>query len=67
MTIPDPLIFQKPLHIWLGMLTFLCILAQIMIGLQILKVSFWVHTKILWKIILTLGLVHAIYGVSIYF
>lgn len=63
----DPLIFDKPLHIWLGMLTFLLILLQIGIGTRIIKLPFWVHTRIVWIAILVVGLVHAIYGIIIYF
>lgn len=61
----DPLIFDKPLHIWLGMLTFLLILLQIGIGTRIIKLPFWVHTRIVWIAILVVGLVHAIYGIII--
>lgn len=67
MILPDPLIFSKPLHIWLGMLTFLFVLLQIGIGTRIIKLPFWVHTKIIWKVILILAIIHGFYGFEIYF
>lgn len=67
MILPDPLIFNKPVHIWLGMLTFLFVITQILIGTKILKVPFWIHTKVIWKIILVLALIHSFYGFEIYF
>lgn len=67
MILSDPLIFSKPLHVWLGMVVFLFVITQILIGTRILKVPFWIHTKIIWKIILILGLIHGFYGFEIYF
>ena len=67
MILPDPLLFTKPLHVWLGMLLFLLILFQIGLGTRIIKLPFWIHTKINWIVILTLGIIHGFYGFEIYF
>lgn len=67
MILPNPVIFSKPLNIWLGILAFLLLITQILIGTQILKVPFKIHTKIIWKILLAVVLVHAFYGFEIYF
>lgn len=67
MILPDPLIFSKPLHVYLGMLLFLIVLFQIGIGKRIIKLPFWVHTKIIWKVILIIALIHGFYGFEIYF
>jgi len=67
MILPDPIIFTKPLHIWLGMLTYSVVIFQILIGTRILKIPFWIHTKVNWKIILLLASIHGFYGFQIYF
>lgn len=67
MILPDPIIFTKPLHLWLGMVTFVLVLFQIGIGTRIIKLPFWVHTKIVWKVILLIALIHGFYGFEIYF
>lgn len=66
MVLPDPIIFSKPLHIWLGMVTYLLVLFQILIGTRILKIPFWIHTKVNWKIILVLASIYGFYGFQIY-
>lgn len=67
MFLPDPLIFSKPLHIWLGILTYLLIVLQIGIGTRLIKLPFWVHTRIVWIALLAIATIHMIYGISIYF
>lgn len=67
MILPDPIINNVPLHVWLGMVTFFFVLVQMAIGLKILKVPFWIHTKVVWVIILILAIVHGFYGYEIYF
>jgi len=71
MILQDPLIFTKPLHVWLGMLTFLLVVTQISLGIILIKtgkrqVRFF-HTKIVWVIILIIALIHGFYGFEIYF
>ncbi len=67
MILADPIIFTKPLHVWLGMVIFLLVLLQIGIGTRIIKLPFWVHTRIVWILILTLAIIHGFYGFEIYF
>jgi hypothetical protein len=67
MILTDPIIFTKPLHIWLGLLAFLLLLLQISVGLRIIKLPFWVHQKLIWWILLLVVLVHGFYGFEIYF
>ena len=67
MILPDPIIRNVPLHVWLGMVTFLVMLFQILVGTKIIKVPFWIHTKVVWKILLALALIHGFYGFEIYF
>ena len=67
MILADPLVFTKPLHVWLGILTFIFVLIQILIGRRIIRVPFWIHTRIIWKIILGLAIIHGFYGFEIYF
>lgn len=67
MILPDPLIFDKPLHVWLGFLTLFFLILQILVGSQILKLPFWTHKKLIWVILLILALVHGFYGFEIYF
>jgi len=65
--LPDPIVFSKPLHVWLGILTLLFILLQISVGKRIIKIPFWWHRKVIWKIILVLAIIHGFYGFEIYF
>ena len=67
MILPNPTIFTKPLHVWLGIITFILVIIQILIGKRILKVPFSIHTGILWKILVALALIHAFYGFELYF
>jgi hypothetical protein len=67
MILPDPDLFSTPLHVWLGFATLTLVLIQILIGKRIIKVPFRVHTKIVWKILIAVALVHAFYGFEIYF
>lgn len=65
--IPDPLIFGKPLFIWLGFLALLLLFLQILVGKQIIKLPFVLHRKVIWLILLIIVLIHAWYGFQIYF
>ena len=67
MIIPDPIIFDKPLHLWLGMLTFLLLILQILVGARIIKLPFWTHRKVIWIILLVVATIHGFYGFEIYF
>ena len=67
MILPNPIIFSKPLNIWLGLLSLVLLIIQILVGSRIIKVPFIVHTKFLWKILLMVVLIHAFYGIEIYF
>ena len=67
MRLSDPLISGVPFHVWLGMVVFFFAIVQILIGTRILKVPFWIHTRVVWVIILLLGLIHGFYGYQIYF
>ncbi len=71
MMFPDPIIFSKPLFIWLGMLAFLLLLTQISLGIALVrtgnqKVRF-IHTKIVWVVLVIVVIFHAIYGIQLYF
>jgi hypothetical protein len=65
--IPNPLIFGKPFHIWLGFLALALLLLQISVGKRWIKLPFWLHMKVIWIILLIVVLIHAFYGFQIYF
>jgi len=65
--LPNPILFGKPLNIWLGLLALILLILQILIGRRIIKVPFSYHTNIVWKILLAVVLLHAYYGFEIYF
>lgn len=65
--LPNPILFGHPLNIWLGILTFLLIILQIGIGTRILKLPFWIHTRVVWIILLFVAIIHAYYGIQITF
>jgi len=73
MILPDPVIYTRPLHVWLGFLTFLLLLTQITLGIIMVgwagmssKVHFF-HTRVIWIILLIIVLIHGFYGFEIYF
>jgi hypothetical protein len=61
-----PLIAGKPLHLWLGMILFLLLIFQIMTGKRWIKLPFACHRGNAIAIFL-LALVHAFYGIGIWF
>lgn len=63
----NPIIFGKPLNIWLGFVALFLLLLQISIGKRWIKLPFWLHRKVIWIILLTIVLIHAFYGFQIYF
>lgn len=65
--LPNPLIFGKPLNIWLGFLALILLLFQIALGKRWIKLPFTWHTKIVWIVLLIVVLVHGWYGFQIYF
>ena len=67
MILPDPLVFTRPLHVWLGLVLFVLVSLQILIGMRILKLPFWLHTRVIWILILVVMLIHGFYGFEIYF
>jgi succinate dehydrogenase hydrophobic anchor subunit len=73
MILPDPIIFGRPIHVWLGLLTLLLLLFQIVLGIFVVngvgrgtRVHF-IHTKVNWIILLLIALIHGYYGFQIYF
>lgn len=67
MILPDPIIFTKPLHVWLGMIIYILLVFQILTGLRIIRTPLWVHMRFLWIILIILATIHGFYGFEIYF
>ncbi|HLB95610.1 MAG TPA: hypothetical protein VJK26_01750 [Patescibacteria group bacterium] len=67
MILPNPIIWGRPLNIWLGFLALGLLILQILIGARILKLPFWVHTRVVWILLLIVVLIHAYYGIQISF
>ena len=61
------LIFGRPVFVWLGLITLILLILQILVGTIILKLPFFWHKKIIWVALLTFALLHAFYGIWIYF
>jgi len=60
-----PIVFGLPLHIWLGMLTFLLILFQVGTGSGLLKVPFDWHRRNGY-LILVVALIHGSIGLGLW-
>lgn len=60
-----PIIFGIPLHLWLGMLTFLLILFQVGTGSGLLKVPFGWH-RANGYVILLIALIHGSLGAGLW-
>jgi len=71
MILADPIIFTKPLHIWLGFVNLALLLTQISLGITLFrrggKRIIFFHTKVVWVILIIVVLVHAFYGFQLYF
>lgn len=64
----NPLIFNKPLNVWLGFVLVILILLQISIGKGWIKLPFntWHKNLLPWAIVIVM-LIHGWYGFQIYF
>jgi hypothetical protein len=60
-----PIILGQPLHFWLGILLFLCILFQIAVAKKIIKIPFKWH-RIMGYVILILAFVHGFIAIGLY-
>jgi len=65
--LPDPLIFTRPLHVWLGIVIYLLLIVQILTGTKMIRIPFWWHRKVIWVAILVIATLHGIYGYQLYF
>ena len=61
-----PILWGKPIHLWLGLILILLLTFQILSGKRIIKIpfSFHRHNAIL---IVVVALVHAFFGLGIWF
>jgi hypothetical protein len=68
MILTDPIIFQIPLHVWLGMVLAFLVIFQMLVGAQIIKLNhrLW-HQRIIPILILLVLAFHFWYGFQIYF
>lgn len=66
--LPNPMIFGRPLNAWLGLALLVLILLQMAVGIGWVQLPFksW-HKRILPIVILVIMLIHAWYGLAIYF
>ena len=60
-------IFTAPLFAWLGILGFILISFQILLGMRAIKLPFWVHMRVIPPIIFTVIVIHAILAIIFYF
>jgi hypothetical protein len=71
MILPEPVVFTKPLHVWLGMIILLLVLTQISLGITLVKTGnrkvYFFHTRVVWVILIIIALIHGFYGFQIYF
>jgi len=71
MILSEPTVFTKPLHVWLGMIILLLVLIQISLGITLVKTGNkqvrFIHTKIVWVVLIIIALIHGFYAFQIYF
>jgi hypothetical protein len=71
MILADPIVFAKPLHVWLGFVNLALLLTQISLGMTLIKRGgkriIFFHTKVVWLILLIVVLIHGFYGFQLYF
>lgn len=61
-----PILWGQPIHLWLGMLLLLCVIFQVLVAKQILKVPFKWH-RIMGYVILLLALIHGFIAMALSF
>ncbi|HEY3359329.1 MAG TPA: DUF2231 domain-containing protein [Polyangia bacterium] len=67
MPLRNPVLFSYPLNIWLGLLALCLLTLQIGIGTRLLKLPFWLHTRVVWIALATVVAFHGFYGVELTF
>lgn len=67
--ITAPIIFDKPLYVWLGILLLPLLISQILTGIAMMKGKSGVlrYHKIIAILIIMVVIVHAFYGLSLWF
>jgi hypothetical protein len=61
-----PILWGQPIHLWLGMILLLCVIFQVLVAKQILKVPFKWH-RIMGYVILLLALIHGSIAMALSF
>lgn len=61
-----PLLFGKPVNIWLGMVLAVLVVLQVLLGARVLKLPFVVH-RVNGFAILAIAVVHGFIGYMIWF
>jgi hypothetical protein len=61
-----PLLFGKPINIWLGLLLALLVVLQVLLGTRLLKLPFVAH-RVNGFVILAVALVHGFIGYMVWF
>jgi hypothetical protein len=61
-----PIIFGAPLHLWLGIILFLCIVFQILVAKKVIRINFKWH-RVTGYVILVLAVIHGLIGIGLYF
>ncbi len=60
-----PIIFGAPLHLWLGILLFILIVLQILVGMRLIPIPFKWH-KVTGFVILLLALIHGFIAIGLF-
>lgn len=67
MRLPIFYILTIPIHVWLGIILAILVIAQMLIGKQIIKLDHFLwHRRIIPVLIIIVLIFHAWYGLSIY-
>jgi hypothetical protein len=66
MSVTIPLVFGKPVNIWLGMVLAVLIVLQVLLGARVLKLPFVVH-RVNGFVILAIALAHGFIGYMVWF
>ena len=62
-----PLLFSKPIFVWLGFLALALLLFEILLGHNVIKLPFKIHTWVIMVIILAVVIVHLVFAVLYFF
>jgi hypothetical protein len=62
-----PILFSKPIFVWIGFLALILLVFEILLGHNVIKLPFKAHTRVVMLILVVVVIVHAVLAVLYFF